>query len=67
MVKVALRFILSAALTATISMVLLEAQAVPAAAQSCGTNTVDITSVDTNGVNANCPTPTPKPTPTSTP
>jgi hypothetical protein len=57
MVRIALRFLLSAALTATISLVLLEAQVAPAAAESCDN--------DTNFCPS--PTPTPKPTPTSMP
>jgi hypothetical protein len=64
MVRVALRFLLSAALTATISLGLLEAQVVPAAAQSCGTKTVNADGVE---INTNCPTSTPTSTSTPTP
>jgi hypothetical protein len=64
MVRIALRFLLSAALTATISLVLLEAQVAPAAAQSCETKTVN---ADGGEINANCPTQTPTPTSTPTP
>src|SRR6516162_10071474 len=64
MARAALRIILSAAFTATMSLVLLEAQSVPAAAQSCEPTSFKADDVQPNGI---CSSPTPTPTPTSTP